>query len=103
VTCRPALAAALAAALALAGAACGGKPSASECDKVLRHIIDLEAADSGSGAVPPDQRAEVEQRKKSVLQSVGTAYCRDEMSSAQVRCALEAKTLAELSSKCESS
>ncbi|HKE16976.1 MAG TPA: hypothetical protein VKB80_19015 [Kofleriaceae bacterium] len=100
---RTALGLALAAALSLAGAACQGKPSAGECDRVMRHVVDLEAADSGAGAVPPDQRAELEARKKSVLQSIGTQYCRDEMSTAQVKCALEAKTLAELSEKCEKS
>lgn len=94
----------LAAALCLAGASgCGGKPSPSECDRLLRHIIDLEAAEAGGGAVPADQRAELEQRKKAVFQAVGTSYCRDEMSSAQVSCALEAKTLTELSAKCQTS
>jgi hypothetical protein len=86
---------------ALAG--CGSTPSASDCDKLVRHIIDLEAAEGGAGAVPADQKAELEQRKKSVFQSVGTAYCRDEMSVGQVECALEAKSLTELSTKCEKS
>jgi hypothetical protein len=93
--------AALAAALALAGSACGNAPSASDCDKAVRHIIDLEAAEAGAGALPPDQRAELDQRKQAVFKSVGTSYCRDEMSVEQVRCALEAKSLAELAEKCD--
>ena len=97
----PALAGLALAALALSG--CGGKPSAGDCDKVVRHIIDLEAAEGGGGAVPADQKAELEQRKKSVFQSIGTTYCRDEMSVAQVKCALEARNLTELSQKCERS
>lgn len=98
--------AALVAALSLAGApACGNKPSEGDCDKVVRHIIDLEATESGAAAAAASQKAEVEQRKKAVFNSLGTArtYCRDEMSMDQVRCALGAKTMAELSSKCEKS
>lgn len=87
---------------AAALSACGGKPSASDCEKLVKHIIDLEAAEAGGGAVAPEQRADLEQRKKSVFQAVGTTYCRDEMSSSQVACGLEARTLAELSTKCES-
>jgi len=87
----------------LLAAGCAGKPSAADCDKVVRHIIDLEAAEAGGGAVPPEQRAELEQRKKSVFQSVGTTYCRDDMSVDQVKCALGAKTMTELSQKCDRS
>jgi hypothetical protein len=93
---------AVAAALSLGAFACGGKPSAADCDKLVKHIIDLEAAEAGGGAVPAEQRADLEQRKKSVFQAVGTTYCRDEMSASQVSCGLEAKTLGELSTKCES-
>lgn len=92
---------ALAAALLIAG--CRSKPSAGDCDNLVRHIIDLEAAEAGGAAVPADQKAELEQRKKSVFQAVGTTYCRDEMSVAQVKCALDAKNLTELSEKCEKS
>jgi len=96
--------AALLAALSLAGApACGNKPSASDCDKVVRHLVDLEAAEAGGGSVPANQKAELEQRKRAVFQAVGTTYCTDEMSADQVKCALEAKTLAELSEKCDKS
>jgi hypothetical protein len=91
---------ALVAALA---AGCGNKPSGSDCDKVVRHIIDLEAAEAGGAAVPADQKAELEQRKKSVFQSVGTDYCKNEMSMDQVKCALDSKSLTELSEKCDES
>ena len=94
-------AAALLAAFALAG--CGGGPSDSECEKVLKHVIELEAAEAGGGAVPADQRADLEQRKKSVFQAIGISYCRDEMTAAQVECALAARTLSELSAKCRQS
>jgi hypothetical protein len=100
---RIAISRAFAAALALAATACGNAASASDCDKAVRHIIDLEAAEAGAGAVPPDQRAELEQRKQSVFKAVGTSYCRDEMSAEQVQCALEAKSLAELGQKCDRS
>ena len=97
------LASALFAALALASSACGKKPSEEECDKLVHHIIDLEAAQAGGGAVPANQKADAEQRKTSVFKAVGTKYCRDEMPVEQVRCALEATNLAELSAKCEKS
>jgi hypothetical protein len=96
------LAAALLAGLSLT-VGCGNKPSEEDCDKLVRHIIDLEAAEAGGGALPADQRGELEQRKKTVLKSVGTKYCRDDMPMEQVRCALEAKNLAELASKCDRS
>ena len=92
----------LAGACLLAGG-CRSKPSAEDCDKVVRHIIDLEAADAGGGAVPAEQKAELEQRKRSVFQAVGTSYCRDEMSVDQVECALAARTLTELGQKCDRS
>lgn len=91
---------ALVAALA---AGCGSKPSDSDCDKLVRHLIDLETAEAGGAAVPADQKAELEQRKKSVFQSVGTGYCKKEMSMDQVKCALASKSLTELSEKCDQS
>ena len=97
------VAAVVCAALSIASSACGSKPSAGDCDKMVRHIVDLEAAEAGAGAVAADQKADLEQRKKSVFQSVGTTYCRDEMPVDQVRCALDAKTLADLSDKCDKS
>jgi hypothetical protein len=97
------LASALVAALALTSLACSKKPSEEECEKLVRHIIELEAAEAGGGAVPADQRADAEQRKKSVFKAVGTKYCVDDMPVEQVHCALEAKNLAELSAKCEKS
>jgi hypothetical protein len=98
---RSVLSAVSAAVAALFLAGCGSKPSASDCDKVVRHIIDLEAAEAGAGALPASQKAELEQRKKSVFQTVGTTYCRDEMSVDQVRCALGSRNLTELSEKCD--
>lgn len=97
------LASALFAALALTSSACSEKPSEEECEKLVRHIIELEAAEAGGGAVPADQKADAEQRKKGVFKAVGTKYCRDDMPVAQVKCALEARNLAELSAKCEKS
>jgi hypothetical protein len=84
-------------------AGCGNKPSAADCDKAVRHIIDLEAAEGGGGAAPAAQKAELEQRKKSVFQAVGTGYCRDQMSVDQVKCALASKSLTELSANCDAS
>jgi hypothetical protein len=92
-----------AALLAALGSGCGGGPSDSECEKVVRHVIELEAAEAGGGAVPADQKPELEQRKKAVFQAIGITYCRDEMTSAQAECALSARTLSELSAKCRQS
>jgi hypothetical protein len=85
----------------LASTACGGGPSTADCEKVVRHIVDLEAAEAGAAATQPAQKAELEQRKKAVFQSVGTRYCLDEMPVAQVECALKARTLAELATTCD--
>jgi hypothetical protein len=87
-------------ALALTGVACGNKPSRGDCEKLVRHLVDLESGESGASAVPADKKAEVEQQKKKVFDAVGLDYCLKDLSVEQVNCGLKAKTLEEISTTC---
>lgn len=96
-------AAVLAVALPLTAAGCGSKPSKSECEKLVRHLIDLEAAESGVSAVPNDKKGDVEQQKKKVYDNVGLDYCMKDLSVDQVNCGLKAKSLADITATCDAS
>lgn len=93
----------LSALLLLAGAACGNAPSKGECEKLLEHLVELEAAAAGGGAMPADQKAELEQQKKKVQGEVGLDFCLKEMSVDQVECGLKARSLDELDKTCNKS
>ena len=49
-------------------AGCGDKPGKEDCERSVRHVIDLEANEAGAGGLSPAQKAELEQRKKQVIQ-----------------------------------
>lgn len=85
----------------LTGAACGDRPSKGDCEKLLEHLVDLEAAAAGGGAMPPDQKAQLDQQKKKVRDAVGLDFCLDEMSTDQVECGLKARSLEELGKTCD--
>lgn len=93
----------LSALLLLGGAACGNAPSRSECEKLIDHLVELEAAAGGSAAMPADQKGELEQQKKKVRESIGLDFCLDKMSSDQVECGLKARTLDEIDKTCDKS
>ena len=89
--------------LALSASACSEKPSKSDCEKLVRHLVDLEAAESGGGAVPADKKADAEAQKKKVYDVVGLGYCMDKLSVEQVECGLKARTLEDISRTCDAS
>jgi hypothetical protein len=97
------LRATLISALLLASAACGNKPSKGQCEKLVEHMVELEAAAAGGGAMPADQKADLEQQKKKVRESVGLDFCLNDMSVDQVECGLKARSLEELDKTCEQS
>ena len=88
----------------LAGAAgCGKTPSKGECEKLLDHLVELEAAAAGGGAMPADQKGALDQQKKKVRESVGLDFCRKDLSVDQLECGLKARTLEELDKSCDQS
>jgi len=93
--------------LLLGGAtACGNAPSKGDCEKLLDHLVELEAAASGGGAMPADQKGgkgELDQQKKKVRESIGLDFCVDKMSADQVECGLKARSLEELDKSCDKS
>lgn len=84
-------------------AACGSGPSKGDCEKLRDHLIDLEAAAAGGGAVEADQRAELEDQKKAIRKVVGLDYCLEDMTADQVKCGLKARSLEELDQVCNKS
>lgn len=97
------LAAAAALLLALTASACSSKPSKSDCEKLVHHLIDLEAAASGSAAVPADKKGEADAQKKKVYDAVGLDYCMKDLSVEQVQCGLKARTLEDIEKTCDAS
>ena len=87
----------------LSGAGCGNAPSKGDCEKLLDHLVELEAAAGGGGAMPADQKGALEQQQKKVRESIGLDFCVDKMSSDQVECGLKARTLEELDKTCNQS
>lgn len=89
--------------LALLTTACGNKPSKSECEKLVRHLVDLESGESGAAAVPADKKTDADAQKKKVYDAVGLDYCMKDLSVEQVNCGLKAKTLEDISKTCDAS
>ena len=84
-------------------AACGKSPSKGDCEKLIEHLVELEAAAAGGGAMPADQKGELDQQKKKVQSSVGLDFCLKDMSVDQVECGLKARSLEELDKSCNKS
>ena len=89
--------------LALSASACSEKPSKGDCEKLVRHLIDLEAAETGASAVPADKKTDADAQKKKVYDAVGLGYCMEKLSVEQVNCGLKAKTLEDISRTCDAS
>ncbi len=93
-------------ALLAVSAGCGNAPSKGNCEKLLEHLVELEAAASGGGAMPADQKgakSELEEQKKKVRDSVGLDFCLKELSKDQLECGLKARSLEELGKTCDKS
>jgi hypothetical protein len=99
-------ASALGLALALvlgAAAGCGNAPSKDQCNRLLEHLIDLEAQKGGGKAVTDEMKADLAKQKKQIVDYVHDKYmeeCRDKVVKAGVECALTAKDDAALA-KCD--
>jgi hypothetical protein len=89
--------------LALSASACGNKPSKGDCEKLVHHLIELEASESGGAAVPSDKKADADAQKKKVYDAVGLDYCLKDLSVDQVQCGLKAKSLEDISKTCDAS
>jgi hypothetical protein len=83
---------------------CGNAPSKGECEKLLEHLVELEAAAGGAAAAadPKAPKGELEQQKKKVRESVGLDFCLKDLSKDQLECGLKARSLEELKT-CEKS
>ncbi len=91
-------------ALLATAAACGNAPSKGDCEKLLEHLVELEAAAGGAAAADPKApKGELDQQKKKVRESVGLDFCLKELSKDQLECGLKAKSLEELDKTCEKS
>lgn len=89
--------------LLAASAGCGNAPSKGDCEKLLEHLVELEAAAGGAAAADPKApKGELDQQKKKVRESVGLDFCLKELSKGQLECGLKAKSLEELKT-CEKS
>lgn len=85
-------------------AACGNAPSKGDCEKLLEHLVELEAAAGGAAVADPKAaKGELDQQKKKVRESVGLDFCLKELSKDQLECGLKAKSLDELDKTCEKS
>jgi hypothetical protein len=84
-------------------AGCGNAPSKGECEKLVDHLVELEAAAGGAGAMPAEQKGELDQQKKKVRDSVGLDFCLKDLSKDQLECGLKARTLDELDKTCNKS
>jgi len=88
--------------LALA-AGCGNAPSKGDCEKLVEHLVELEAAAGGAAAADPKgAKGELDQQKKKVRESVGLDFCLKDLSKDQLECGLKARSLEELGT-CEKS
>lgn len=86
-------------------AACGDEPSKDQCQRLLDHMVSLEAQAGGSGEVTSEMKEALEAQKKEVkadLEEDFMTYCLEQLPLAQVECALEARDL-EAVSKCDES
>jgi tetratricopeptide (TPR) repeat protein len=87
----------LVAGTALALAACSKTPSKAQCEELLTHLIDLEAAAGGAGGKVPDElKAEVEKQKKAIREyAINQKFmdtCTHKTPKKVVECGIAAKT-----------
>ena len=89
--------------LGLSASACGNKPSKADCEKLVKHLIELESSESGGAAVPTDKKGDLEAQKKKVFDAVGLDYCMKDLSVDQINCGLKAKSLEDIAKTCDAS
>lgn len=84
--------------LALA-AGCADRPSKGDCEKLLAHMIKLDADEAGAGEVTPEVAADLEQQQKDLAKEARDMFvkqCRDNTATKYVSCALTKKNKAAL-------
>ncbi len=80
---------------------CGNAPSQNQCEKLLDHVLELEA--QAAGANTPEMKADLDKQKKAVADFMRKEFletCLEKLPRSQVNCGLEAKTKDELA-KCD--
>jgi hypothetical protein len=92
-------AAALVMGVAAAAAGCGGKPTESQCEALLAHVVDLEARESGGHKdLPADMRADLDRQRKELAAQVRDGFvqrCQSSLPATFVACGMQARTRAE--------
>lgn len=89
--------------LALVG--CGKTPTQSDCEQLLKHVVELEMAAGGASATTDEAKANLEAQKKKVSGYVGQDFldsCVKDLPMSQLNCGLQAKDLEELA-RCDGS
>jgi hypothetical protein len=76
--------------------ACSKKPSRSDCEKLLSHVVDLELA-SGNAKLDPKTVADQHKKVSDYVSKDFLQSCKKDLPYDQVDCALKATTLEELS------
>lgn len=81
--------------LVFAGFGCGEAPTPGQCDKLADHLIELYVAQSASAEAVPAKPGMKERLSESVKADV-LKSCNEQLSIAQAKCGLAAKTVAAL-------
>ena len=84
--------------------ACGDKPSTSDCEKLLDHLITIEVSAAGTDQLTPEMEADLVKQKKVLREHLKKQFmdqCKKKTPGTYVRCGLKARNLDELA-KCES-
>jgi hypothetical protein len=80
-------------------AGCGDRPSTGDCDKLLVHMIKLDAEAAGAGDVTPEVAADLAQQQKDLAAEARKSFikqCNENTATKYVSCALSKKTKAAL-------
>jgi hypothetical protein len=90
--------------LVTAAAGCSNTPTASQCEALLAHVVDLEVKEGGGHKdLPANMKADLDRQRKELEAHVRDAFlqrCRDSLPAAFVACGLQARTKADYA-ECE--
>jgi len=76
------------------GTGCGNAPSEDQCNRLLDHLIELEAQKGGGKSVTDQMKADQAKQKKQIVDYVHEKYmdeCRNKIPKAGIECAIAAK------------
>jgi hypothetical protein len=80
-------------------AGCADRASKGDCEKLLTHMIKLDAEEAGAEGTTPEVAADLEQQQKDLAKDARDSFikqCRDNTAPKYVSCALQKKTKAAL-------